>query len=112
MRSLVRPSIFPLVVSEELAKSDLGEGVKGNNIISSHQPRDRLLIDFIRLRLSYNFQFKGVSFVGCLFIQSIPSYLSLDSATMVLYHREEHKLAVDGNNNVVIDLQVSDLRGS
>lgn len=31
---------------------------------------------------------------------------------MVLYHREEHKLSVDGNNNVVIDLQVSDFRGS
>lgn len=72
MRSLVRPSIFPLVVSEELAKSDLGEGVKGNNIISSHQPRDRLLIDFIRLRLSYNFQFKGVSFVGVL-VHSVDS---------------------------------------
>lgn len=96
IRSLIKPSIFPLVVSGKLSRFDSGDEVKGNHIIISHQPRDRLLVDFIRLRLSFNFQFE----------ESIPSYLSLDSVTMALHHKEEHRLSVVGNHNVSIDLKV------
>ena len=59
-RSLIRPAILPLLLPGQIHIKSVGDENKYTYSLVNARPHNQLLIDFIRLRLAFNYQFEGV----------------------------------------------------